>query len=162
MAFENRNLFLLTTLYRGQLMAKVQHNAPLRLYRTLKDRHEFEPYLDRVSCVSARKSITEFRCGNTKLRVHTGRIHGERYEERKCRFCMDPEKLEDETHILLECECFQAQSQKLIKHLQRQFPFFNRMDPAQKMKVIFTDKKLEKLFGNTLQSIFSEMEAYLF
>mmetsp|Transcript_5112 Transcript_5112/g.6737 ORF Transcript_5112/g.6737 Transcript_5112/m.6737 type:complete len:231 (+) Transcript_5112:329-1021(+) len=114
---EYTNLHAAVTLsshYRSWLMEKVQNSSPLRLYRTIKDFHGFETYLDRVTDPKTRKLLAEFRCGNAKLRVHTGRLHGEDYNDRKCRFCMKEDMLEDELHISLECECFHQQRQKLL------------------------------------------------
>ena len=44
--------------------------------------------------------------------IETGRFSGKKLEERLCRFC-DKNIIENETHFLLECECYET--------LRRQF-----------------------------------------
>mmetsp|Transcript_21075 Transcript_21075/g.27348 ORF Transcript_21075/g.27348 Transcript_21075/m.27348 type:complete len:107 (-) Transcript_21075:10-330(-) len=89
--------------------------------------------------------LAEFWCGNSKLRVHTGRTQGEGYEERLCRFCMEEDKLEDEIHVSLECECFQSQRDRLCSYMLQRSPFFDRMEPLQKLRVIMSDYKAQRL-----------------
>ena len=152
---------MLTSLYREGLMAKVQDSSPLRLYKMIKQNHGFEPYLDKINNQETRSMLAIFRCGNTKIRVHTGRIHDEKYEERTCRFCMG-QMVEDEIHIFLECECFNSLREKLLQYLQRKFPFFEEMETGQKMRLIMSDSKSLSLMAKSLKLIFSEMEEYLF
>mmetsp|Transcript_829 Transcript_829/g.1061 ORF Transcript_829/g.1061 Transcript_829/m.1061 type:complete len:119 (+) Transcript_829:398-754(+) len=117
---------ILSGKYREELMQKL-NSSPLRFYRIFINYHGIESYLERMSG-ALRAILTQVRCGNSKLRVHTGRIHKEEYHERVCRYCMSEDKVEDEYHVYLEFETFKRQRQGMGKKLCRKFSFFNLME----------------------------------
>ena len=75
----------------------------LGLYSTFKQEFRIDKYLDMPSFRN-RQIISKFLCSNHKLRIETERHNNPipPREERICKLC-DMNKVEDETHFILEC-----------------------------------------------------------
>ena len=62
--------------------------------------------------LQGRRLLTQLRCGNSELRVNTGRWEGLPREERLCELCA--KETEDEAHFLLRCSYFAERRQGLF------------------------------------------------
>ena len=58
------------------------------------------------------KHLLNFRTGNNKLPVETGRHNGISYEDRRCPYCVD--EVGDEFHFLLQCSHFSSNRKKYL------------------------------------------------
>jgi hypothetical protein len=65
--------------------------------------------------LQGRRLLTQLRCGNSQLRINTGRWEGLEREERLCELCA--EETEDEAHFLLRCPLFAAEREKLFSQI---------------------------------------------
>ena len=95
--------------------ARVAAKPRLRSYRLIKEKLEFENYLD---CTSGkqRKALVEMRSGANDLEVEMGRRRQEEVKNRMCRECKGG--VEDEMHLVLECPAYQAIRQELFGKLR--------------------------------------------
>ena len=65
-----------------------------------------EKYLQEITNITTRQSLTKFRLSNHTLNIEKGRHTSPKtpIEERVCPFC--PNKVEDEMHFLLDCPAY--------------------------------------------------------
>ena len=95
----------------------MEKKSKLKLYRVIKTNLVREKYLDYECPRYSRILVTQFRGGNTNLRVEMGRRRNERREDRTCGMCITG-KVEDETHVLLECYIYNKEREKLIDDIR--------------------------------------------
>ena len=76
----------------------------LNLYSKVKKDLSIDKYLEMPSFKN-RQMISKFLCSNHRLRIETGRHIGTPREERLCQLC-DMNKVENETHFILECPTY--------------------------------------------------------
>ena len=83
---------------------QVAQKKVLEVYQVIKDKPEYESYLDSDN-VPARRSMTILRVGNNPLRVCKGRQDNTEREDRLCCYedCYEDNKVEDVCHILFHC-----------------------------------------------------------
>jgi len=99
----------------------IKQRSKLQLYRVLKTELVREQYLD-YDCPRYNKTlVTQFRSGNTNLRVELGRRRNEKREERICQICLTG-AVEDETHILVNCYIYDHLREKLKNTLRQLAP----------------------------------------
>ena len=94
---------------------RVSAKPRLRTYRLIKDKLEFEWYLEHST--GARKTaLVEMRSGANDLEIDQGR---RRKMEIKDRTCMECKKgIEDEIHVVLECQAYEHIRQKMLAELR--------------------------------------------
>ena len=99
----------------------IKQKSKLKLYRVLKTELVREQYLD-FDCPRYNKTlVTQFKSGNTNLRVELGRRRNEKREERICQICLTG-AVEDESHILLNCYVYDHLREKLKYTLRQLAP----------------------------------------
>ena len=92
----------------------------LCFYKTLKSSFKKEPYLDLVNNYKDRNNLTRLRISAHHLEIERGRYNNVPKENRTCawcKLCLGSDIIEDETHLLNECDLYAANraitSQKL-------------------------------------------------
>ncbi|MCU7800906.1 MAG: reverse transcriptase family protein [gamma proteobacterium symbiont of Lucinoma myriamae] len=96
-------------------------------YSSFKDKFCFERYLVTVGNRAHRVIYTKMRISNHRLAVETGRFHKIPRNERVCIYCKNIgiSQVEDEKHVLLQCERFEGIRKELLHLLQTTCPNFN-------------------------------------
>ena len=128
---------------------KIKRNLPSYLVDTdIDDKHEL-----------GRIIMTKLRTGTNMLRVETGRwerinskVEGKNVrikmprEQRICKLCV-MNKVEDETHFLVECEAYQNRRKTMEKEIQRYLTkdklIWSTMSDKEKAKWLVGDDKLK-------------------
>ena len=75
---------------------------------------QYQTYLDKVSVVKYRKSLSQLRLSSHRLEIEIGRWAKPNkipLDDRKCKLC---NSLEDECHFVLECPLYAALRKQLI------------------------------------------------
>ena len=75
----------------------------LRIYKTFKHEFKTEEYCKLILLPSHRSALCKFRWGVAPIRIETGRFENLKLDECKCLFCS---AVEDELHVLLECNVY--------------------------------------------------------
>ena len=75
----------------------------LRTYRTFQDEFKTKEYCKSILPPSHRSALYKSRFGVAPIRIETGRFENLKLDERKCPFCS---AVEDESHVLLECNVY--------------------------------------------------------
>ena len=90
------------------------NSSMLTLYHHVKDRFEYEHYLDIVP-FDLRYLLLRLRVSSHSLRVQTGRYGNDRLP-RYVRICVysDLNDIDDELHLLLKCPCLNDLRQTFI------------------------------------------------
>ena len=94
---------------------KVKSKPRLRTYKLIKDKLEFEWYLELVT--GARKTaLVEMRSGANDLEIEQGRRSKVEVKDRICGECKTG--IEDEIHVVLECQAYEHIRQEMVAKLQ--------------------------------------------
>jgi hypothetical protein len=95
--------------------ARVAMRPRLRTYRLVKDKLEFEVYLE---CTSGkrRKALLEMRSGANDLEIERGRRRRVEVQQRVCEECN--QGVEDEIHLVLECKAYAETRRKMLWRLE--------------------------------------------
>ena len=83
------------------ILSSLASNGKLNFLQSLKTEHKFEPYLN-IHNFQHRRAITKLRTSSHRLAIETGRWAKVDRENRICENCL-LQKIEDESHFLLEC-----------------------------------------------------------
>ena len=87
-----------------------EESSKLRTYKLLKEEIGMETYLTIVNNTKNRTTLTKFRLSNHTLMIKKGRHQNIDKNLRFCPFC----PIEDEMHLLLECECYAIHRKELF------------------------------------------------
>ena len=88
-------------------------------------------FLDKCPCAADRVAVTKFLGGCHHLRVEVGRWARVPREFRVCRMCGSEEGLvEDEEHVLFQCERFAAERHSLMSEVSSKFPTVDDVSSA--------------------------------
>ena len=96
----------------------------LRTYRKFKSDLTLEPYLSFMKKQHVRQSFSRLRISAHNLLIETGRHHRPRpipVKDRVCDLC-DTNAVQDEFHIIMECDKFQEERHNLISKITEIFP----------------------------------------
>ena len=115
---DNPNSFLRTfkerisDIYKQEWQISVNETSSNRLYKHIKERFHFEPYLNLVN-KAKRLHISKVRLSSHLFLIERGRWGTKKLklEERKCEIC---NVLEDEYHCLIECVRFERERRGLL------------------------------------------------
>ena len=120
--------------------SKNQENGnKLRLYRLYKERVVVEKYLELNMPRHYKQLLARFRSGCLPIRIETGRYDKTPLIERCCSFCTGYH-LEDELHVLLNCELYSDLRYDLIQHMSSiESDFKSRPILAQFLSIMTTD-----------------------
>ena len=92
----------------------------LSFYNACKGKFARESYLDLIKGFSRRYSTTKFRISSHDLEIERGRYNNTPRESRVCTWCqlsMGVNVLEDENHLLYNCDLYSGLRSKLITNL---------------------------------------------
>ena len=92
----------------------------LTFYNACKNKFGRETYLDVTKGFSRRYNTTKFRISSHDLEIECGRYNNIPRESRMCTWCqlsMGAEVVEDENHVLQNCDLYAGLRTKLITRL---------------------------------------------
>lgn len=96
------------------------NSSKLSYYNTCKTKFAREPYLDISKGFSRRYSTTKFRISSHDLEIECGRYNNVVRDARICTWCrmsMGSEVIEDENHLINDCDLYAGLRNKLITRL---------------------------------------------
>ena len=117
-----------------------KETSKLRTYKLIKGEIGLETYLTTVNNTKNRKSLTKFRLSNHTLMIEKGRHQNIEKHLRFCPFC--PNRIEDEMHFLLECQCFSVHRKEMFSAINEKIKDNN-----------FQCKSKEEQFINLLSNV---------
>ena len=79
------------------------------------------------------------RCGSHRLHVEIGKWTNLQQLMRKCRFC-DSGLVEDEEHVILDCQAFVNQREEFFSKVCSIVPNFMNTDRDEKLRLMFMDE----------------------
>ena len=94
----------------------------LSFYYTFKKNYSLSAYLDLTRKNPSGKSLVKLKISSHKLRFETGRYDKIPRDERLCSLC-NCNKIEDETHFLLDCPSFSSIRDRLFSKIEPKMPF---------------------------------------
>ena len=104
----------ITDIFKQEWRGRIENSTRARFYRFVRPNHQFNKYLNVVIPRAHRVALTRLIVSSHTLHVENGRWKRPviPYEQRYCHKCIN--KLEDEYHMLLECELYNDIRQQLI------------------------------------------------
>ena len=99
----------------------LQHSQKRNFYYKIKTNYGPSVYLDPFQNPS-RKTLVKLRISSHKLRIETGRYDNIPRDERLCNLC-NCNRIEDETHFLLDCPSFSSTRDMFLSKLEPKIPF---------------------------------------
>ena len=112
----------LKTRFRRKLSSDLnQNDKKLRTYKVFKYIFKTEPYLNCVTNLKHRNSLSRFRTSAHKLEIEVGRYKNIVKEERYCKYCSNNCHIEDEIHFLLKCPIYNSLRSPFITSLKSKF-----------------------------------------
>lgn len=99
-----------------------RNSAKLTYYSAIKVGFGKEPYLDSVSHASHRFRTTKLRISAHDLEIEEGRYLNIPREERICKWCnisLSKKVVENETHVLYDCDLYGDLRNKMVKSLNQ-------------------------------------------
>ena len=109
--------------FRQEWHGRLQESSRARFYRVVKPQHQLSKYLQCVTYKPHRMALSRFIMSSHCLCVETGRWRRPDpipYERRYCASCRN--KIEDEYHMLFECELYDELRNTLIPRYFRTRP----------------------------------------
>ena len=100
----------------------LQHSQKLNFYYKIKTNYSPSAYLDLTRKNPSGKTLVKLRISSNKLRIETGRYDNIPRDERLCNLC-NCNKIEDETHFLLDCPSFSSIRDMFFSKLEPKIPF---------------------------------------
>ena len=110
----------------------------LRTYKLFKRTYQTEHYCNIIMPKCHRSAFAKFRCGVAPLRLETGRYEGLPVNERICPFCRA--YVENETHVIINCETYECVRESLFQTAVRVCPDFNLL--TEKMIFLFSNSSM--------------------
>ena len=109
----------------------------LRTYKLFKRTYQTEDYCKFIVPKCHRSAFAKFRCGVAQLRLETGRYECLPVIERICPFCRV--YVENETHVIINCETYECVRESLFQTAVRVYPDFNLLTDEEKMIFLFSN-----------------------
>ena len=122
----------------------------LRTYRTFKHEFKTEEYCKLILPPSHRSALCKFRCGVAPIRIETGRFENLKLNERKCPFCS---AVEDESHVLLECNVYNDLRTNLFSKAVEIKPNFSFLSKPDQLSLLLSNQYLIKFCAKTCLDI---------
>ena len=101
----------------------LQHSRKLSFYHSIKKNYSLSAYLDSTRKNPMRRTLLKLRIGCHNLRVETGRYGKIPLEERICPLCSG-NKIEDETHLLLDCQRYSSMRDIFLSKIETKLMIF--------------------------------------
>ena len=102
---------------------------------------------------SQRALITKLRLGIFPINIELGRYRGIPRDERLCPICLSGE-IEDELHILLHCDAYQAARDLLFLHAT-ELVNFNETSDLEKFRILTEHERMVRNTSKYLQHVLS-------
>ena len=128
-------------------------SSKLSFYHTNKMKFAREVYLDDCKSFSQRYSTTKLRISAHNLEIERGRYSNTQRSERICKWCntsMGLKILEDENHMLFECDLYADLRAKLISQLNKSPPIHDSISNVQSLNINISTKTLKSSFMKLL------------
>ena len=112
------------------------NSSKLSFYNNIKKKFAREVYLDVTKGFSRRYSTSKLRISSHDLAIECGRYSNTPRELRTChwcKFCMGTEILEDENHVMHECDLYSDIRAKLIARL-RNAPYIQTQSESNNLR----------------------------
>ncbi len=119
-----------------------ENGNKLRMYRVYKDKIKTEQYVLQSMPKHYRQSLAKFRSGTLPIRVETGRYENVPLKDRICKVCSSG-KIEDEQHVLIECELYNDLRYKLFQHMNVLDKEFTVIPPFEQFKRIMSTTNVQ-------------------
>ena len=113
---------LLKTHFKGHWLAGVRSSSKLEFYAKTKGDFGKESYLDNVKKFYDRVNFTRLRISAHRLEIELGRRKETPREQRTCTWCdltMSSDAIEDERHVLEQCDLYSKLRQDLISKISQ-------------------------------------------
>ena len=85
---------------------------------------------------SERSVLAQLRFGILPLHIETGRFNNTRLEDRTCKIC-ELDKIEDECHLLFECDAYDIPRNAWIGSVVNSCPDFHYLELKDQLHCIF-------------------------
>ncbi len=122
--------------YQMSWKSKIENCSKALTYRSYKNRINLEAYLSLITNRTERRIMTKLRLSDHCLAIEKGRQYKPPMERDK-RFCSTcKNKIEDETHFILECEAFKAARETFLNYTKESYPNFESI-PTSEQKLVF-------------------------
>lgn len=139
----------------------VNDTGKLRTYKLFKQHYGAEPYCIKSLPRRHRSALGKFRCGVAPLRIETGRYTGIPVNLRHCVLCNDG-NIEDEKHVLIECETYTNIRNVLITEAKNVINNFCNMSAFEKFTAIFSNEILTEILAKTCFQILKERNKHIY
>ena len=131
----------------------------LRTYKLFKTEFKVEEYCRMLLPLKHRSAFAKFRCGVAPLKIETGRYENLVVEERICPFCSN---IEDEMHVILDCSVYNDLRITLLDKASDMNPGFNDLTNSEKLKILFSERRLIRFCAKTCFNILLRRNSLLF
>lgn len=134
-------------LYEKQWRVHLKSNSRLNhTYSKIKHNLCYEPYLNNITNIKHRKTLTSIRISTHKLHFELGRHNKSKIDKklRTCKFC--PDDIEDEFHLLIKCNMYNNLRTNLYKDINELCSNFKDLAPYDKLIYMLTaENEIAKL-----------------
>ena len=110
--------------FRNLWESSIIASSKLSFYQTYKKSFVKEPYLDFITDCNDRQSLTRLRISAHHLEIEKGRHKNVARENRICtwcKLCMGQDVIENENHLLNECDLYEANRKVTLQKLSSSF-----------------------------------------
>ena len=138
----------------------VLKKGKLRTFYIFKSVFHKEVYLDVVKDRSHQQALTKLRISAHKLELENGRYSKKSMTDRLCKTCSQ-NKVEDESHFICDCSCYQSERYKLFDCIKQETPYFSSLSSSGKMIWLMTCENscILKIFAKFVYTCFSLRES---
>ena len=125
----------------------------LRTFYSFKSVFQKVIYLDAVRDRSHQQTLT-------KLEIKNGRYSQKSITDRLCKQCF-LNKVEDETHFIFDCSCYDSKRFKLFDYIKQETPNFASLKSSDKMIWLMTceNSYILNMFAKSVYKCFSLRES---
>ena len=118
----------------------------LLTYKLFKTDYIAEDFCKMFIPISHRSAFSKFRCGVAPIRIETVRFVNLEVSQRFCPFC---NFVEDEMHVILNCDAYNDLRNTLITMATSLLPTFNNLTGNDKTKISFSHPNMIRLCAQT-------------
>ena len=118
----------------------------LRTYKLFKRTFETEQYCKLIMSPLRRSVLANFRCGVAPLHLETGLYEGLLVNDRICP--VGQVHVEDETHVLLNCDKYHSIREILFEEAVTVYPDFNNLSDEEHMIFLFSNLQIIRACDN--------------
>ena len=161
----NQAKFSLINMYKTFWRNKLENEAvlkkgKLRTFYSFKSVFQKEINLDVVRDRSHQQALTKLRISAHKLEIENGRYSKKSIADRLCKKCFQ-NKVEDETHFICDCSCYESERFKLFDYIKQETPNFASLNSFDKMIWLMTcvNSYILNMFAKYVYTCFSLRES---